>query len=258
MGGPLASGGRGPRAPRGRVLTVRITANGEPFELGGHTLLTLPRSQRFVHACLHAMLGRARPRGVRAAGGPADSTRERRQRRGADAEPRGDGGAPGPGGAGARGRTASPCVPGRGGMTDPSDGLSLGSPVTRIDARVANRRVGVTKKGPPAWRALEDGLRLEARGSAMNMAKTHVDWRGHGTLVHALRQPAGARSRMDRGGRRGRVALHQPSPSPGDRAAGGVADPLRVLAGLDPGLVGVVPVLLGARQDRRGAVALDP
>jgi ornithine cyclodeaminase len=38
---------------------------------------------------------------------------------------------------------------------------------------------------PRAIRALEVGLLAEARGAAMNMAKTHVEWGGHGTL-HAI------------------------------------------------------------------------
>src|SRR5437899_2012109 len=40
---------------------------------------------------------------------------------------------------------------------------------------------------PSAIRALEAGLRAEARGAAVNMAKTHVAWKGeHQSTLHAI------------------------------------------------------------------------
>jgi ATP-dependent DNA helicase RecG len=45
--------------------------------------------------------------------------------------------------------------------------LTLDSPINAIDARVANRRMGVTKKGPPAHEALAEGLDMRSVGQLL-------------------------------------------------------------------------------------------
>lgn len=51
--------------PFGLAIQPReLSAGGETFALGGRTLRALDRPRRFLHACYHAVLGRARPRVV--------------------------------------------------------------------------------------------------------------------------------------------------------------------------------------------------
>ncbi|HEV8420579.1 MAG TPA: ATP-dependent DNA helicase RecG [Actinomycetota bacterium] len=45
--------------------------------------------------------------------------------------------------------------------------LTLDSPITAIDARVANRRMGVKTKGPPAYDVLADGLDIRTVGQLL-------------------------------------------------------------------------------------------
>jgi ATP-dependent DNA helicase RecG len=46
--------------------------------------------------------------------------------------------------------------------------LGLDDPIGRIDARIANRRVGFRTKGPPAWEVLADGLGIRTVGQLLH------------------------------------------------------------------------------------------
>jgi len=63
--------------------------------------------------------------------------------------------------------------------------LALDDPVRAIDARIANRRTGLKDKGPPAWEALRDGLRIETvRDLLHHYPRLYIDR----SLVAPIRQ----------------------------------------------------------------------
>jgi ATP-dependent DNA helicase RecG len=54
--------------------------------------------------------------------------------------------------------------------------LTLDSPVLDIDPRVANRRVGMKTKGPPAYEVLRDGLEIHTVGDLLrHYPRRHID-----------------------------------------------------------------------------------
>src|SRR5207237_2782955 len=61
------------------------------------------------------------------------------------------------------GRAAPISLPGRGGVTL----LALASPVSEIDPRLANRRVGARTKGPPAHEVLAEALGIQTVGDLL-------------------------------------------------------------------------------------------
>ena len=92
-----------------------------------------------------------------------------------------------------------------------------------VRSATATARVVTIASGRP----VAVGRREKMTKSKKNVDRARGDHRHlrrrHGAAVHAVRLAARARPRMDRGRRRGRVALRQPSVAPGERAAGAAA-----------------------------------
>ncbi len=76
----------------------------------------------------------------------------------------------------------------------------------------ASRGGGGRAGGGPAGqgRPRREDVQVQAQHRRSRADRRPI-WRGRGALVHALRQPARARPGMERGGDRGRLAVHQPA-----------------------------------------------
>jgi len=55
-------------------------------------------------------------------------------------------------------------------------GLTLDAPIRQIDARIANRRVGLRQKGPPAHEVLADSLGIDdVAGLLRHYPRRYID-----------------------------------------------------------------------------------